>query len=123
MYTVNELLEMAQEMNASDLLLTVGVPPKVRVFGELRDIDSPKLMPDDLHTLAYSILPQAQIHKFEENGELDFSYSIPRVGRYRANVYHQRGSLAVVIRLVGESIPTPDKLGFPDSVLELIHQR
>ncbi|MCR5767419.1 MAG: type IV pilus twitching motility protein PilT [Lachnospiraceae bacterium] len=123
MYTVNELLEMAQEMNASDLHLTVGVPPKVRVFGELRDIDSPKLMPDDLHTLAYSILPQAQIHKFEENGELDFSYSIPRVGRYRANVYHQRGSLAVVIRLVGESIPTPDKLGIPDSVLELIHKR
>ncbi len=123
MYTVNELLEMAQEMNASDLHLTVGVPPKVRVFGELRDIESPKLMPDDLHTLAYSILPQAQIHKFEENGELDFSYSIPRVGRYRANVYHQRGSLAVVIRLVGESIPTPDKLGIPDSVLELIHKR
>ncbi len=123
MYTVNELLEMAQEMNASDLHLTVGVPPKVRVFGELRDIDSPKLMPDDLHTLAYSILPQAQIHKFEENGELDFSYSIPRVGRYRANVYHQRGSLAVVIRLVGETIPTPDKLGIPDSVLELIHKR
>ena len=123
MYTVNELLEMAQEMNASDLHLTVGVPPKVRVFGELRDIESPKLMPDDLHTLAYSILPQAQIHKFEENGELDFSYSIPRVGRYRANVYHQRGSLAVVIRLVGESIPTPDKLGIPESVLELIHKR
>ncbi len=123
MYTVNELLEMAQEMNASDLHLTVGVPPKVRVFGELRDIESPKLMPDDLHTLAYSILPQAQIHKFEENGELDFSYSIPRVGRYRANVYHQRGSLAVVIRLVGESIPTPDKLGIPDSVMELIHKR
>ena len=123
MYTVNELLEMAQEMKASDLHLTVGVPPKVRVFGELRDIESPKLMPDDLHTLAYSILPQAQIHKFEETGELDFSYSIPRVGRYRANVYHQRGSLAVVIRLVGETIPTPDKLGIPDSVLELIHKR
>ena len=123
MYTVNELLEMAQEMNASDLHLTVGVPPKVRVFGELRDIEAPKLLPDDLHTLAYSILPQAQISKFEENGELDFSYSIPRVGRYRANVYHQRGSLAVVIRLVGESIPTPDKLGIPDSVMELIHKR
>ncbi|MCR5685900.1 MAG: type IV pilus twitching motility protein PilT [Lachnospiraceae bacterium] len=123
MYTINELLEMAQEMKGSDLHLTVGVPPKVRVYGELKEIDSPKLMPDDLHTLAYSILPQAQIQKFEESGELDFSYSIPRVGRYRANVYHQRGSLAVVMRLVGNTIPSPDKLGIPESVLELIHKR
>ena len=123
MYSVNDLLRMAAEMKASDLHLTVGVPPKVRVFGELRDIDAPKLMPPDIHTLAYSILPQTQIPKFEEKGELDFSYSIPGFGRYRANVYHQRGSLAVVIRLVGETIPTPDKLGIPDSVLELIHKR
>ncbi len=123
MYSVNDLLRMAAEMKASDLHLTVGVPPKVRVFGELRDIDAPKLMPPDIHTLAYSILPQAQIPKFEEKGELDFSYSIPGIGRYRANVYHQRGSLAVVIRLVGETIPAPDKLGIPNSVLELIHKR
>ena len=123
MYSVNDLLRMAAEMKASDLHLTVGVPPKVRVFGELRDIDAPKLMPPDIHTLAYSILPQTQIPKFEEKGELDFSYSIPGFGRYRANVYHQRGSLAVVIRLVGETIPTPDKLGIPNSVLELIHKR
>lgn len=123
MRTVNELLEIAAEMKASDLHLTVGVPPKVRVFGELKSIDGPKLLPDDVHALAYSIIPSTQIQKFEENGELDFSYSIPKVGRYRANVYHQRGSLAVTIRLVGEEIPTPDKLGIPDSVRDLIHKR
>lgn len=123
MQTVDQLLEKAAEMKASDLHLTVGVPPKVRVYGELISLEGPRLMPDDLHELAYSILPPTQIHKFEENGELDFSYSIPKVGRYRANVYHQRGSLAVTIRLVGEKIPTPDMLGIPDSVRDLIHKR
>ena len=123
MYTINELLMTASEMKASDLHLTVGVPPKVRVFGELRDVGPDRLMPDDLHALAYSILPQGQIQKFEENGELDFSYSIPRVGRYRANVYHQRGSLAVVIRLVGNTIPSPEMLGLPESITNLIHKR
>lgn len=123
MQTVNELLLVAANMKASDLHLTVGVPPKVRVYGELISLDGPKLTPDDLHTLAYSILPPAQIAKFEDMGELDFSYSIPKVGRYRANVFHQRGSLAITIRLVGEEIPSPDLLGVPESVQELIHKR
>lgn len=123
MDTVNELLQKAAEMKASDLHLTVGVPPKVRVYGELISLDGPKLTPSDLHDLAYSILPPMQIGRFEEQGELDFSYSIPRVGRYRANVYMQRGSLAITIRLVGEEIPSTDTLGIPDSVRELIHKR
>ena len=121
--TINDMLTIAAEMNASDLHLTVGVPPKVRVFGDLKSLNLPKLMPADVAELAYSILPESLKAKFEELGEIDFSYSIPRVGRYRANIYHQRGSVAVTIRLVGETIPTPDKLGIPDSVTELIHKR
>ncbi len=123
MYTVNDLLIKAAEMNASDLHLTVGVPPKVRVFGALVDAGPDILKPDDIQTLAYSILPPAQIPKFEENGELDFSYAIPGVGRYRANVFHQRGSLGATIRLVGNEIPSPEKLGLPQSVKELINKR
>ena len=123
MYTVNDLLIKAAEMNASDLHLTVGVPPKVRVFGALVDAGPDVLKPDDIQTLAYSILPPAQIPKFEENGELDFSYAIPGVGRYRANVFHQRGSLGATIRLVGNEIPSPEKLGLPQSVKELINKR
>ena len=122
-HTMDELLMIAQEMKASDLHITVGVPPKVRVYGELKDIDSPKLLPPDVKELAYSIMPESQIPKFEATGELDFSYSIPRVGRYRANVYTQRGSLAIVMRLVGNTIPSPDKLGLPDSITSLIHKR
>ena len=92
MITINRLLEDAMSKKASDLHLTVGVPPKVRIFGKLTSLDYPSLMPDDMHELAYSILPESLVLKFEEQGEIDFSYSIRGVGRYRVNVYHQRGS-------------------------------
>ena len=121
--TVDDLLIKAAEMKASDLHLTVGVPPKVRVFGDLKSLNLPKLMPEDVKALACSILPANLKQKFEEYGEIDFSYSIPRIGRYRANIYHQRGSYAVTIRLVGETIPSPEKLGIPESVTELIHKK
>ncbi|MBE5938684.1 MAG: type IV pilus twitching motility protein PilT [Lachnospiraceae bacterium] len=123
MFTINELLEEATKLNASDLHLTVGVPPKVRVFGKLVDLDYPKLMPDDMHELAYSLIPESMVLRFEEQGEIDFSYSIRGVGRYRVNVYHQRGSVAAVIRLVAEEIPSADELGVPKSVQELIHKK
>ena len=123
MYTVDYLLTKAQEMGGSDLHLTVGVPPKARLVGELKDVDTDKLLPNDMRELVYSILPKGQVDRFEETGELDFSYSIPRVGRYRVNAYHQRGSYAMVIRLVGESIPSAEKLGIPESVMDLIHKR
>jgi twitching motility protein PilT len=121
--TINDLLALATSMNASDLHLTVGVPPKVRVFGDLKSLDLPVLLPADVKELAYSLIPPALVAKFEEEGELDFSYSISRVGRYRVNTYHQRGSVAVTIRLIGESIPEPEELGIPEVVIELIHKK
>ncbi len=94
MITINQLLTDATAAGASDMHLTVGVPPKVRVSGLLQSLDYPPLMPDDLHELGYSILPENLTLKYEENGEVDFSYSIKGVGRYRVNLYHQRSSLA-----------------------------
>ncbi len=123
MQTINELLEIAAAMKASDLHLTVGAPPKARVFGELITVEGPRLSQEDLHELVYSILPQKLVPRFEEQGEIDFSYSIPRIGRYRANLYLQRGSLALTLRLVGEEIPKAEMLGIPDSVKDLIHKR
>ncbi len=123
MITINRLLEDAMSKKASDLHLTVGVPPKVRIFGKLTSLDYPSLMPDDMHELAYSILPESLVLKFEEQGEIDFSYSIRGVGRYRVNVYHQRGSLAATIRLVAEKIPTADELGVPKAVQELVNKK
>ena len=123
MASVNELLSEATNMGASDLHLTVGVPPKVRIFGKLKSLDYPKLLPDDMHELAYSLIPESMVLRFEEQGEIDFSYSIRGVGRYRVNVYHQRGSVAAVIRLVAEDIPSPDSLGIPQSVQDLVHKK
>lgn len=123
MITINRLLEDAMSKKASDLHLTVGVPPKARIFGKLTSLDYPNLMPDDMHELAYSILPESLVLKFEEQGEIDFSYSIRGVGRYRVNVYHQRGSLAATIRLVAEKIPSADDLGVPKSVQELVNKK
>lgn len=123
MSSVNELLSEATNMGASDLHLTVGVPPKVRIFGKLKSLDYPKLLPDDMHELAYSLIPESMVLRFEEQGEIDFSYSIRGVGRYRVNVYHQRGSVAAVIRLVAEDIPSPDSLGIPQAVQDLVHKK
>ncbi len=123
MATINDLLIEAMKINASDLHLTVGVPPKARVFGKLVDLNYPKLMPDDMHELVYSLVPESMVLRFEEKGELDFSYSIRGVGRYRVNAYHQRGSLATVIRLVAEDIPPAESLGLPRSVQQLVHKK
>lgn len=123
MITINRLLEDAMSKKASDLHLTVGVPPKIRIFGKLTDLEYPCLMPDDMHELAYSILPESLVLKFEEQGEIDFSYSIRGVGRYRVNVYHQRGSLAATIRLVAEKIPSADDLGVPKAVQDLVNKK
>ncbi len=123
MVTIQELLEKAAGMKGSDLHLSVGAPPKVRIFGELINIDGPRLTPEDMHALVYSILPAKLVPRFEEQGEVDFSYSIPSIGRYRANLYLQRGSLAMTIRLVGEQIPTAQELGIPEAVTDLIHRR
>lgn len=120
---INHLLELAAQMKASDLHLIVGVPPKVRVNGALKSLDLPKLLPADVRELAETLIPPALLMRFEEDGELDFSYSIPRVGRYRVNTYHQRGSVSVTIRLISESIPKPEDLGIPESVTELIHKK
>ena len=123
MISINELLEDATTEQASDLHLTVGVPPKVRVFGKLKSLNYPRLLPDDVHELAYSIIPESLVIRFEEQGEIDFSYSLRGVGRYRVNIYRQRGSLAATIRLVAEEIPTAESLCVPKSVQQLVHKK
>jgi twitching motility protein PilT len=120
---VNQLLDLATQMKASDLHLTVGVPPKVRVNGDLKSLDMARLTPAEVKEMATFLIPPFLMGRFEEEGEVDFSYSIPRVGRYRVNAYHQRGSVAITIRLIGEKIPIPSELGIPESVAELIHKK
>lgn len=119
MITIEELLKAAKERKASDLHVTVGIPPKLRVNGRLMDLDYPKILPADVTGLIRPMLTESSMRTLKERGEVDFAYSIPGMGRYRANVFKQRGSYSLVMRIMDKDIPTPEELGLPPSVVEL----
>lgn len=117
--SIDEMLKVANERGASDLHITVGVPPKIRIDGELTDIADERIMPADAENLIMPIIPDHARKQLVEMGESDFSYAIAGVGRYRVNAFRQRGSYACVIRIVGTRIPSPQELGLPESVVAL----
>lgn len=123
MVIIQEVLKAAKEAGASDVHLTVGIPPKMRVNGNLTTMDFQKLLPDDTQSVLLEIMNEVQHARFEERGEYDMSFSIPNVGRYRVNAYKQRGSVAMAFRLVGTQIPAPEDLGVPESVVELYQRK
>ena len=116
---IEELLRKANELGASDLHITVGVPPTVRQNGRLSTIENQKLMPADTEQIVRKMLSSEQWNKFQEIGELDFSFSLQGLGRFRANVYKQRGTCCAAIRMVNFQIPSLENLGIPDVVKEL----
>ena len=121
--TIEELLIAAKENKASDVHITVGLPPKMRINGILVDMDYPRLLPPDTEAVISTMMSDKRLQQFEELGEIDFSYSIPQIGRYRVNVFHQRGSMAASIRLVSTKIPLPEELGIPKSVVDLYQKK
>ncbi len=123
MPTIQEIMQTANRAGASDVHITVGIPPKMRVNGNLIAMEYPRMMPQDTLTVAYSIMSDVQRERFEERGEYDMSFSIPELGRYRVNVYKQRGSAALALRLVGTQVPAPEKLGVPESVINLYERK
>ena len=123
MATIEEILTAAKEAGASDVHLTVGIPPKMRVNGNLVTMDFPKMLPADTLDVVLSIMTESQRDRYEEKGEYDMSYSIPNIARYRVNVFKQRGSAALAFRVVGTEIPSPEKLGVPESVVDLYQRK
>ena len=121
--TIEQILTVANQSGASDVHITVGIPPKMRVSGHLQEMNFPRLMPDDTHRLLYGIMNEKQTKAFDDKGEWDFSYSISQLGRYRVNAFRQRGTCAMVFRLVGNKIPRPEELGVPESVVELYDKK
>ena len=119
MPTIEEILQKAKDAGASDVHITVGVPPKMRVNGSLLTMPYPKFLPADTTEVLLRIMNERQREIFEERGEYDMSFSIREMGRYRVNAYKQRGSVALAIRLVGTQIPSPEELHLPESVVEL----
>ncbi|MFN3739415.1 MAG: type IV pilus twitching motility protein PilT [Thermodesulfovibrionales bacterium] len=120
MATLYELLELMVKSNASDLHITVGSPPRIRVDGKLMPVNMPPLSATDTKELCYSILTDAQKHKFEENLELDLSFGVKGLSRFRANIFMQRGAVAAAIRTIPWQIRSFKELGLPDILNELV---
>lgn len=111
---INRILRAGFELKASDIHLTIGVPPIMRINGELKRYGKDTLKPDDTEGMARAIIPENMWEVFKEKGELDFSYGIPGVSRFRVNTYFQRGCIAMAVRIVPGRIPTVEELCLPD---------
>ncbi|HTF88565.1 MAG TPA: type IV pilus twitching motility protein PilT [Planctomycetota bacterium] len=120
MITMEELLALLIRQGGSDLHITVASPPRIRVDGVLLPVDCPPLTPDDTRRLATSVLTSDQIAKLDRELELDCSFGLSDQGRFRANVFHQQGAVASVMRLIPTRIATFEQLGLPRAVCERI---
>ncbi len=120
MATIYDLLKVMIEKGASDLHITTGSPPRLRVDGKLIPLDHPPLTPVETKSLCYSILTDAQKHKFEENNELDLSFGVKGLSRFRGNVFMQRGAVAGAFRTIPFEIRTFQDLGLPEIVNDLV---
>src|SRR5881397_1715674 len=113
MPTLPDLLKTTVEMNGSDLHIATDTPPQIRVHGHLRRLALPDMQPADTKQLVYSVLTDAQKKRFEESLELDFSFGIRGLARFRCNVFNQRGAVGAVYRLIPEQIKSFRDLGLP----------
>jgi twitching motility protein PilT len=118
--SLSDLLKRLIEMGGSDLHLTTNTPPQVRVDGHLRPCEGIRTLTSaDTKALAYSVLTDAQKHRFEENLELDFSFGVRGLSRFRANLFNQRGAVGAVFRAIPYEIKSFDDLGLPAVVSQL----
>lgn len=124
MSRIEDILKEAKENGASDVHITVGLPPKMRLNGKLIAMENyEKMLPADTRQIADEVMNDKQREKLEENGQHDMSFSIPGVGRYRLNVFRQRGSIAMAFRVVATQIPSAESLGIPDTVIDLYNRK
>jgi twitching motility protein PilT len=116
---IDDILRASQQMKASDIHLTVGLPPMIRVDGKLVPTHWQEVTPREVQRLVYDILSSEQIERFERTKELDFSYGVANVGRFRFNVYRQRGTVGCAMRAIPNAIPSLDQLRLPPILREL----
>lgn len=119
MPTLEEILTVAYNAGASDIHITVGLPPIMRLNGHLTKLDYPVLTANDTLELCVNMLKPKQRERFEERGEYDMSVAFPGIGRYRVNVFKQRGCIGIALRTVTTEIPQAEQLGIPQSVIDL----
>ncbi|MCR4743777.1 MAG: PilT/PilU family type 4a pilus ATPase [Lachnospiraceae bacterium] len=119
MLDIYELLRQASEADASDVHISVGVSPRFRVHGEIVTTNFHKMTPSDTLEILLNLMSPDQRERFETDGEIDLSVSIPSAGRYRVNAYKQRGSITIALRLVDMKIPDSSVLKIPENVMAL----
>jgi twitching motility protein PilT len=119
MVNLHQLLKILVEKNGSDLHITTNTAPQIRIDGKLTPLDFPPLNQNETKQLCYSVLTDAQKHKFEEENELDLSFGVKGLSRFRGNVFVQRGAVAGVFRVIPYRILTFEELGLPPIVSEL----
>lgn len=117
---LHSILQAAYEYGSSDIHLTVGVPPIFRLHGELKPYGKTPLSPEHTEGMARAIIPEHLWPVFKEKGELDFSYGIPKISRFRMNAYHQRSCISLAIRVIPTHIPTLEELKLPGQLQNLI---
>src|SRR5256885_646433 len=118
-FDLTALLGFANDEGASDLHISAGLPPMVRIRGEMVRLDLPALTRDDAHAAIYDILNDSQKNLFEESRDIDFAFDIPGVSRFRANVFVQNRGEAAVFRVVPSQVKTLDELGMPKILKDL----
>ncbi len=119
MANLHQLLKAMIEKGASDLHITTNSPPQLRVDGKLQPLQMPPLSPADTKQVCYSILTDSQKHRFEENNELDLSFGVRGLSRFRANIFMQRGAVAGAFRSIPYKVMTMEELGLPKAVLDI----
>lgn len=116
---IDDILKNAIERKASDIHFTVGLPPMIRLDGEMTPLSYQPLEPEQVKRLVFDTLTDEQVKKLEETHELDFAHSVKNIGRFRFNVYMQRGSYAGALRAIPTKIPPFDELGLPPVIREI----
>ena len=112
-FNFKAVLQQLVQRSASDLHLKVGRPPTLRLHGELTPLEMPALRPEDLKALAEQLMTPRQVKEFTDNKECDFAIGVPGIGRFRCNVYQQRGSLCYAMRAIPYQARTLDELNLP----------
>jgi twitching motility protein PilT len=121
-FNFKQAISQMVQRNASDLLLKVGRPPTIRLNGDLQGLEMPPVKPEDLKLLAEQIMTPRQVKEFSEKKEADFAIGVPGVGRFRTNIYQQRGTLAFAFRAIPYEVKTVRELNLP-AVMEEIALR
>ena len=118
MARIDQYFKFMKEQGASDLHLSTGNPPILRINGEMIRVEAPPFVGDDLKALVYEIAPEQKIKQFEETGDVDFGYEYPGFARYRANFFNQKYGIGAVFRLIPSKVLTAEQLGLPPVITQ-----